>query len=218
MTGVLTVALAGAPAPQTRCAVHDPRLAELSGLAVVGDGLWAMGDGGSRVELDRIDPSTCEVVGSRTTKVNPYDPEDLAVGPDDSLWVGDIGDNELRRDTVAAVVLPPQGEGQLHRLTYPDGPHDAEAMLVDARGRPVVITKEVGRPAGVYRTAQAPEGAGPTPLVRVGDRIARGDRGRGECGRLGGGRAHLYRRLALPRVPRRLRGCARRHACARAAA
>jgi hypothetical protein len=170
MAGVLTVALAGPPAaPQVRCAVEDPRLTELSGLAVDGRALWAMSDGGTRVELHQIDPATCAVVDSRSVDVNPFDPEDLAVGPDESLWVADIGDNELRRDTVAVVVLPPQGEGRLHRLTYPDGPHDAEALLVDARGRPVVITKEVGRPAGVYRTAQAPEGVGPTPLVRVGE-------------------------------------------------
>jgi len=170
MAGILTVALAGPPAaPQVKCAVEDPRLAELSGLAVAGSSLWAMSDGGTRVELHQIDPDTCAVVDSRSAGVNPFDPEDLAVGPDESLWVADIGDNELRRDTVAVVVLPPQGESRLHRLTYPDGPHDAEALLIDARGRPVVITKEVGRPAGVYCTAQAPEGVGPTPLVRVGE-------------------------------------------------
>jgi hypothetical protein len=170
MAGVLTVALAGPPAaPQVKCAVEDPRLAELSGLAVAGNALWAMSDGGTRVELHRLDPDTCAVVDSLSAGVNPFDPEDLAVGPDESLWVADIGDNELRRDTVAVVVLPPQGESRLHRLTYPDGPHDAEALLIDARGRPVVITKEVGRPAGVYRTAQVPEGAGPTPLIRVGE-------------------------------------------------
>jgi hypothetical protein len=170
MAGVLTVALTGPPAaPQVKCAVEDPRLAELSGLAVAGSALWAMSDGGTRVELHQIDPATCAVIDSRSAGVNPFDPEDLAVGPDESLWVADIGDNELRRDTVAVVVLPPQGESRLHRLAYPDGPHDAEALLVDARGRPVVITKEVGRSAGVYRTAQAPEGVGPTPLVRVGE-------------------------------------------------
>ena len=170
MAGVLTVALTGPPAtPQVKCAVEDPRLAELSGLAVTGSALWAMSDGGTRVELHQIDPDTCAVVGSRSAGVNPFDPEDLAVGPDESLWVADTGDNERGRDTVAVVVLPPQGESRLHRLTYPDGPHDAEALLIDARGRPVVITKEVGRPAGVYRTAQAPEGVGPTTLVRVGE-------------------------------------------------
>ena len=97
----LAVALAPVPAsaspPETRCTVDDARLVELSGLALVGDGLWAMADGGRRVELHRLDPDTCAIVESRTAKVDPYDAEDLAVGPDGSLWVGDIGDNEQRR-------------------------------------------------------------------------------------------------------------------------
>ena len=154
--------------PETRCTVDDSRLAELSGLAVVGDGLWAMADGGRRVELHRLDPDTCAIVESRTAKVDPYDAEDLAVGPDGSLWVGDIGDNEQRRGTVALIVVPPKGEPVLHRLTYPDGPHDAEALLVDARGVPTVVTKSVGV-AGIYQPEGPLHGADPTPLVHVGD-------------------------------------------------
>ena len=56
-----------------------------------------MADGGRRVELLRLDPDTCAVVERRTANVDPYDPEDLAGGPDGSLWVGDIGDNDRRR-------------------------------------------------------------------------------------------------------------------------
>ena len=85
-----------ARAPETSCTVDDPRLAELSGLAVVADGLWAMADGGRRVQLHRLDPDTCAVVESRTATVDPYDAEDLAAGPDGSLWVGDTGDNDQR--------------------------------------------------------------------------------------------------------------------------
>jgi hypothetical protein len=159
---------AAVPPPETRCTVDDPRLVELSGLAVVGDGIWAMADGGRRVELHRLDPGTCAVVESRTAKVDPYDAEDLAVGPDGSLWVGDTGDNEQRRSTVALIVVPARGEPELHRLTYPDGPHDAEALLVDARGVPTVVTKSVGA-AGIYQPEGPLDGVGPTPLVHVGD-------------------------------------------------
>ena len=127
-----------------------------------------MADGGRRVELHRLDPDTCAIVESRTAKVDPYDAEDLAVGPDGSLWVGDIGDNEQRRGTVALIVVPPKGEPVLHRLTYPDGPHDAEALLVDARGVPTVVTKSVGV-AGIYQPEGPLHGADPTPLVHVGD-------------------------------------------------
>lgn len=154
--------------PTSRCSVDDPRLAELSGLAVVEGGLWAMADGGRRVELHRLDPQTCAVVESRTVQVDPYDAEDLAVGPDGALWVGDVGDNDQRRATVALVVVPPRGEPVLHRLRYPDGPHDAEALLVGPDGVPTVVTKNLGV-AGVYQPEGPLRGEGPTPLVHVAD-------------------------------------------------
>jgi hypothetical protein len=82
--------------------------------------------------------------------------------------VGDTGDNEQRRSTVALIVVPARGEPELHRLTYPDGPHDAEALLVDARGVPTVVTKSVGA-AGIYQPEGPLDGVGPTPLVHAGD-------------------------------------------------
>jgi hypothetical protein len=82
--------------------------------------------------------------------------------------VGDTGDNEQRRATVAVIVVPARGEPVLHRLTYPDGPHDAEALLVDGRGVPTVVTKSVGA-AGIYQPEGPLNGEGPTPLVHVGD-------------------------------------------------
>lgn len=125
-----------------------------------------MSDGGRRVQVHRID-GDCEIVDTRTADIDPYDAEDLALGPDGALWVADTGDNDRARDTIAVVVLPARGEARLHRLSYPDGPHDAEALLVDGAGVPFVITKEVGRPAGVYRTAAPPTDGGPTPLELV---------------------------------------------------
>lgn len=154
---------------QVRCTVEDPNLTELSGLAVRDGELWAMADGGRRVEVDRLDPSTCAVVERRTAAVDPYDPEDLALGPDGALWVGDIGDNDRARATVAVIVLPARGEPVVHRLTYPDGAHDAEALLADARGRPVVVTKDPTGRSGIYRTSGPLDGAGPTPMMRVGE-------------------------------------------------
>ncbi len=129
---------------------------------MLGSQVWAVDDGGREVAVHRLD-ERCAV------DVDPYDVEDLAVGPGGALWVADTGDNSRDRDTVAVVVLPARGDARLHRLVYPDGPHDAEALLVDGAGVPHVITKEAGQPAGVYRIAAPPEGAGPTPLERVGE-------------------------------------------------
>jgi len=151
--------------------VTDDRLGELSGMVVDGDAVWAMSDGGREVTVHRLDPrgvdGACTIVDTRTADVDPFDAEDLARGPDGALWVADTGDNEMSRETVAVIVLPERGEARLHRLTYPDGPHDAEALLVDTDGVPFVITKEAGRPAGVYRPAGPPQDVGPTPMERV---------------------------------------------------
>lgn len=168
--GLLTAAVGVAPVPHTRCVVDDVRLEELSGLVVAGDAVWGIADGGNRVTIHRLDMAgpKCAITSSRSASFNPIDPEDLAVGPGGSLWVGDIGDNGRQRDSIAMMVLPPTGSPQLHRLTYPDGPHDAEALLVDRNGRPVVIVKDFGTGAAVYRPATAPVGAGPTPMERVG--------------------------------------------------
>ncbi len=175
------------PAPQVRCTVDDPRLAELSGLVVDGSAMWAMADGGRRVEVDRLDPSTCAVVERRTAPIDPYDPEDLARGPAGALWVADIGDNGLARDDVAVIVLPAGGGSRLHRLTYPDGPHDAEALLADARGRPVIVTKDPTGRAGIYRTAAPLDGTGPTPLQKVGEvQLPASDTVGGPVGSFGG--------------------------------
>ncbi|WP_214369186.1 hypothetical protein [Pseudonocardia sp. H11422] len=164
-------ALDGVPAPQSRCTVEDRRLTELSGLIVDRGGLWAMDDGGRRVEVHRLDTAgpTCRVVETRTARIDPFDAEDLARGPDGTLWVADTGDNRRRRETVAFIALPPRGEARLHRLTYPDGPHDAEALLVGADGIPLVVTKEAGGAAGIYRPAGPLAEPGPTPLVQVGE-------------------------------------------------
>ena len=160
---------AGPAAPQRLCTVGDARLAELSGLVVADQrSFWAIADSGRRTVAYRVDRTTCAVTGTRTAPIDPNDAEDLASGPDGALWVGDIGDNERTRETVAVIVLPARGAPSLHRLVYPDGPHDAEALLVDSAGRPVIVTKEGGFGTGVYRTAEPPVGEGPTPLVRVG--------------------------------------------------
>ncbi|HZG92555.1 MAG TPA: hypothetical protein VEZ42_20285 [Pseudonocardia sp.] len=176
LVAALVAGPGAAPSPEVRCTVTDPELAELSGLLVEAGAAVAMADGGRRVLLHRLDgvfddgpaPRVCVLDDTRTVDINPYDAEDLARGPDGALWVADTGDNDRRRETVAVIVVPADGEARLHRLTYPDGPHDAEALLVDPAGRPVIVTKDLGQ-AGVYRTAEPPDGVGPTPLVRVGE-------------------------------------------------
>ena len=173
LTGLLsgTAAAEGAAAtpygaPSTRCDITDQRLPELSGLASAGDAMLAMNDGGDSAEVYLLDGS-CAVGDVRSAAIDPYDPEDLALGADGTVWIADIGDNVQGRETVALIALRPDGSSGLTRLTYPDGPHDAEALLLAPDGTPYIVTKEVLGASSVYRP-DAPLADGATvPMSRV---------------------------------------------------
>lgn len=162
-------------APRPACTIDDPRVAELSGLIAAGPpgapaaAYQAIVDGGGSARVYTLDPTTCAVTGVREAPARVTDVEDLGSGPDGALWLADIGDNSAQRDTVRVVVLPPSGPVRVHELTYPDGPRDAEAILVSDDGIPLIVDKTTGA-AGVYRPTAALDGAtGPVPLTRVAD-------------------------------------------------
>ncbi|AKE89838.1 hypothetical protein [Rhodococcus aetherivorans] len=155
------------------CTPTDPALAELSGLVASGDRVFAVPDAGADEAVFELG-ADCAVVRRIPPPVDPYDVEDLAAGPDGRLWLGDVGDNRAARDTVALISVDPQtGAGSLHRLTYPDGPRDAETLLVPRDGVPLIVSKPLFGSAGIYRPAggrsvdDLPD-PGPVPLERVG--------------------------------------------------
>ncbi|MGH4026221.1 MAG: hypothetical protein ACRDRV_16735 [Pseudonocardiaceae bacterium] len=154
------------PAVRRLCTPGGSELAELSGLAAGGDRWFAVSDGGSALRVFVLRPADCEVVDEITAEANPYDVEDLALAADGALWLADTGDNDLDRSTVALHRLTQDGDADLYRLTYPDGPHDAEALLLDRGGVPHVVTKELGT-ARVYRPAGVLTEPGPTALEQV---------------------------------------------------
>ena len=152
-----------------------PGLTELSGLAASwrNPGLmWAHNDSGARPLLYCLQPSgagcgTWEVEGAEA-----IDWEDIAAAPDengvDSLYIGDTGDNQRIRDsiTIYRVAEPEVSsseagstgtlEARAFSFTYPDRPHDAEAIVVNRRtGDLYVITKEYSSRSRVF-VARAP--------------------------------------------------------------
>jgi hypothetical protein len=102
---------------------------------------------------------------------NPMvDFEDVASGPgptpeQDYLYIGDIGDNESRRPQVRVYrALEPKVKGTGSagyvsaevtdfRFTYPDGPADAEALLVDGDSGDIYIVTKEKKQARVFRAA-----------------------------------------------------------------
>lgn len=168
---MLVAPVPAAAAPSKVCTPTDERLAEVSGLVAVNNGYAAIADGGDELQVLTLN-AKCEVVDTLSTGVDPFDPEDLGRARDGTLWVADIGDNERERDSVAVHEIALDSEQSvLHRMTYPDGPHDAEAMVVPPDRRPVIITKDPAGTAAVYvATAALPQGAGDAavPLKKAG--------------------------------------------------
>jgi hypothetical protein len=158
--------------PQVRCTFDDDQLDEVSGLVDGPEGPQVVNDSGNPSTVYRIDPADCAVAGTRAVPVAGRDVEDLARGADGTLWLADTGDNDSARSTVAMLRLPVGGGEIVTRLTYPDGPHDAEALLLPGDARPVIVTKELGGRSAIY-TVDAPLPPVPTtvpiPLRRVGD-------------------------------------------------
>jgi hypothetical protein len=164
--------------------LQDPALLESSGLAVSTrhDGvLWTHGDGGSVAQVRAVDEAGRTVAVVTLDGIDPYDPEALAPGRiegEPALFLGDIGDNSLRREDVSVfgfrgpdALADRTVSPQWYRFRYPDGPHDAEALLVHPRtGRIFIATKDLSG-AGLYRAPRRPveESEGVNRLRRVAD-------------------------------------------------
>lgn len=137
--------------------VRDTDLTELSGLAASGRSpgvLWAVNDSGHAPALHAVGPEgqdlgTFPLEGLDEALSAASDTEDIAVSQG-MVYVADIGDNDNNRGQVAVYRFPepdpadpgPIRDVEVLRLRYPDGPRDAEALLVDpVSGELVIIDK-----------------------------------------------------------------------------
>lgn len=181
---------AGAPAPPGgSCASYaaarpvgrtPPALKELSGLAASHrhPGIfWAHNDSGNALELFALRADGTVVAVFPLRGATATDPEDIAVGPcardtpRPCVYLGDIGDNQARRVTVAILSVPEPATlrptplaATVRPFRYPDGPHNAEALVVEPQtGRLFVITKSLSGLGDVRRI----DGLGPGRVGRA---------------------------------------------------
>lgn len=120
--------------------IDDPRITEASGLAVSRtdpDLAYVINDSGQAQELYAVEISSGTVVGVTAVTGGTWrDTEAIAIDGDGTLWIADTGDNLVQRDDVALYALPEPGrrdgtvEATRHAVTFEDGPHDVEALLV----------------------------------------------------------------------------------------
>ncbi len=165
----------------------DPRLTEVSGLAIGHRSptvLYVQNDGGDDARFYALDAhsgvlrAVCTVPGAQNV-----DWEDIATAPDRagrwSVWLADIGDNDSVRPEVRIyrVSEPVIGSSRgldterpdVWRLRYPDGPHDAESLVVDpVDSRLYVITKALLGHSEVFQAPPAPDPDRVQPMSLVG--------------------------------------------------
>jgi hypothetical protein len=123
-----------------------PELNEASGLVLSQGLLWTHDDSGGPATVFGL--SKRGKLERQIALPQNVDWEDIAARGS-TLYVGDIGDNALSRPSITVY----RG-AQPIELRYPDGPHDAEALLVDGRTI-VIVTKSLSGEARIY-TARGP--------------------------------------------------------------
>ena len=131
---------------------RDPRIVESSSLVLstTEPRLAYTANDGPTPRVYVIDTRTGRTLGTTDIAgVVASDIEAMAPGPGGVLYVGDIGDNDASRLDVRVFRLAQPGRGrattpaQTYRLRYPEGAHDAEALLVSPSGRLFVVSKEI---------------------------------------------------------------------------
>jgi hypothetical protein len=162
-----------------------PQLSEASGLALsrrASGRLWTHNDSGQPV-LVALDSRGAVVGQLRLSGVKVEDWEAIAVGPCSSgscIYVGDIGDNEAKRRSITIYRIPePDAVGgsaaaDTLQATYPDGPQDAETLLV-AGGRLYIVTKGETGPVALYRFPAQLQSGTAMKLERVAEAPPKGD-------------------------------------------
>lgn len=98
------------------------------------------------------------------------DPQDLAIDSKGVLWVADTGDDPSapKRPTVALWKVATNGTMTLYRFSYPDGAQNAEALVLDGDGTPILITKSATGPASLYAPDGTMSSGATTTLKKVG--------------------------------------------------
>ena len=163
--------------------VRDPALIEASGVVASRrhDGvLWAHNDSGGAGGIHGFNLAGDDLgfyaLGPAGAGIPVTDVEDIALF-EDRIYLADIGDNLRQRSSVAIHVFDepaPGGGGNLTDVStiearYPDGPSDAEALLVDpASGGLLIMSKDLDdrdAPTRLYALPPQPDTGTSEPVT-----------------------------------------------------
>jgi hypothetical protein len=164
-------------------------LPEASGLAasVATPGrLWSHNDSG-KPEIFALDAKGTVTGRVGVSGATVEDWEAIAsgkCGTGTCLFIADIGDNAARRKQITVYRIPEPVNGAASvkvdaviRGSYPDGAHDAEALLAAPDGVLYIVTKGETGPVALYRMPREGWGGATTRLERVGSALQKGKAG-----------------------------------------
>lgn len=176
---------------QTITRLSGNEVTEASGLVASStqrDVLWVNNDSGDGAYLYAFDTQGRQKATVAVRGAFALDWEDLAYGPFPSkrgkwLYAGDIGDNLKFRNEITVYAIPEPKVRPSNKETpivsepavklpakYPDGRHNAEALLCDPRdGRLTIVTKEPNGVSGVYRFPARPQPDVVSTLEKLGE-------------------------------------------------
>ncbi|MGW8695789.1 WD40 repeat domain-containing protein [Streptomyces eurythermus] len=164
LAGVLLAGVCALPASATGTAegagdkgftIKDPRITESSGLAASRQHpgvYWTHNDSDDGPYLYAVDSATGRTVARITLRGigTPRDVEAISIGPDNQIYVGDIGDNFGGKWPYVWIYKLPEPErltdqtvtATQYVVKYADGPRDAESLLVHPKtGRVYIVDK-----------------------------------------------------------------------------
>jgi hypothetical protein len=168
---------------ETLCILENESVTESSGIALsrLAEGVyWTHNDSGDGPNLYAFDSQGRDRGTFTMRGAQAIDWEDIASATLDGnsyLFVGDIGDNNRIRDTIVVYRVPePKPAAGKHviddfetfTLTYPDGAHDCEALIVTPPGEIQLITKSQDGIAGVYQV-KLPARSAKLELKKIGE-------------------------------------------------
>jgi hypothetical protein len=146
----------------------DTQIDESSGLGTssYGDGIvYTHNDSGDTARFFAVNSSGATVAVYTLKGATAHDWEDMETGTDASgkpvLYLGDIGDNSAKRTEIDVYQVPePRGPSAnvpwiRYRFVYPDGPHNAETLMVDPHTHRIFIASKAAIGDGLLYEAPA---------------------------------------------------------------
>lgn len=147
--------------------------------------LWVHNDSGNSPTIYAINPTGKLLAAFILKNAQCRDWEDIAIGPGpeenhDYLYIGDIGDNNANYSAIKVYRVPEPvvdsndagekiqtGAAEAIELIYPDGPKDAETLLVDPVLRDIYIITKRSIFSKVYRAPYPQSIEKPTKMTLV---------------------------------------------------